>query len=79
VPPEVNPFFFASFAFIDGGGGEDGGAGGEGDILVANWQGHGPDNGHKGRQLLLFGPDGEYKEGWSFPETVSSLQGLLAL
>jgi hypothetical protein len=66
VPPEVRPYFYASFSVDDGG-----------DILVANWQGHGPDNGDDGRQLVLFGSDGEYKASWSFPETVSSLQGLL--
>ena len=71
VPPEVKPFFYAGFALV--GESEDS----AGNILVANWQGHGPDNGEKGRQLLLFGPDGEYKESWSFPETISSLQGLL--
>ncbi len=68
LPEEVNPFFYAAFCLTP-----------ENTILLANWQGHGPDNGHKGRQLLHFSYDGEFLESWSFPETISSLQGLLIL
>lgn len=68
VPSEVAPFFYASLR-------EDS----RGNLLVANWQDHGPDNGHKGRQLLQFSPEGNYLQGWSFPREISSLQGLLIL
>jgi len=68
VPEEVNPNFYASVRVAA-----------DGNILVANWQGHGPDNGHKGKQLVCFSPEGEYLAGWSFPDDISSLQGLLLL
>lgn len=68
VPKEVNPFFYAAFEIdIDG------------NLLVANWQGHGTENGLKGRQLLLFNPEGKFLDSWSFSNEVSSLQGLLIL
>jgi hypothetical protein len=67
VPAEVSPNFYASFEFLDRG------------MVVANWQGHGPANGAKGRQLVFFGPDGEYQGSWSDPERISSLQGILVL
>lgn len=67
VSPEVQPFFYASFAVDESG------------IFVANWQNHGPGNGHKGRQLLKFTLEGDYLEGWSWPDDISSLQGLLLL
>ncbi len=68
VPEELNPFFYASFSVCN-----------DDSILVANWQGHGPDNGGKGRQLIRFSAEGEYLESLSFPDHVSSLQGLLLL
>lgn len=68
VPAEVSPNFYASFEVL-----------GDGGLLVANWQGHGPDNGAKGRQLVEFGADGVYRGSWSDPERISSLQGLLVL
>jgi hypothetical protein len=68
VPPEVAPFFYASFQVLD-----------DGRILVANWQGHGPDNGDKGRQLLEFSPTGALLGSWSDPALISSLQGILVL
>ena len=67
VPPEVAPYFYASFERLSDGG-----------LLVANWQGHGPDNGGKGRQLVQFAADGSYVDSSSVPG-VSSLQGLLLL
>lgn len=66
VPDDVAPFFYASFVVLD-----------NGHILVANWQGHGPDNGHKGRQLLEFDADGGLVGSWSDAEKISSLQGIL--
>jgi len=66
VPDDVAPFFYASFVVLD-----------NGHILVANWQGHGEDNGHKGRQLLEFSADGSLLGSWSDAEKISSLQGIL--
>lgn len=68
VPADVAPFFYASFVVLD-----------NGHILVANWQGHGADNGHKGRQLLEFSVDGQLLASWSDPQRISSLQGILPL
>jgi len=68
VPDEVSPNFYASFELL-----------GDGGLLVANWQGHGPDNGAKGRQLLEFGPEGGFRAAWSDPTRISSLQGILVL
>jgi hypothetical protein len=66
VPGEVAPFFYASFEQLP-----------NGHLLVANWQGHGPDNGHKGRQLLEFDTARQVVGSWSAPERISSLQGIL--
>lgn len=66
VAKEVAPHFYASYALLP-----------DGDLLVANWQGHGPDNGPKGAQLLRFDPAGALVATWSAPQRISSLQGLL--
>lgn len=66
VPDEVAPFFYATFAVLE-----------NGHILVANWQGHGPDNGRQGRQLLEFDGGGNLLGSWSDPAKISSLQGIL--
>lgn len=68
MPDDVAPFFYACFQVLA-----------NGNLLVANWQGHGPDNGHKGRQLLEFSPAGELLGTWSDAQRLSSLQGLLVL
>lgn len=68
LPPEIVPNFYASFCLVP-----------DGSILLANWQGHGEDNGNKGRQLIQFSSDGSYLNSWSFPEVISSFQGLLIL
>lgn len=68
LPAEVAPFFYASFQQLD-----------DGRLLVANWQGHGPDNGHKGRQLLEFDAQRRLIGTWSAPQRISSLQGILVL
>lgn len=68
VPPEVAPFFYATFQQLD-----------DGRLIVANWQGHGPDNGAKGRQLLEFDGAGRLLGSWSDPDNISSLQGILIL
>ncbi|WP_053228382.1 hypothetical protein [Spirochaeta cellobiosiphila] len=68
VPEEIAPFFYAAFEILPDGG-----------VLVANWQGHGRDNGTKGKQLVEFDINGKYRGSWSNPERISSLQGLLLL
>ncbi|MFY7863960.1 hypothetical protein [Roseateles sp.] len=68
LPSQVAPFFYAAFQFLP-----------SNTVLVANWQGHGPDNGNKGQQLLEFGLDGELLATWSDPARISSLQGILVL
>lgn len=66
LPAQVAPFFYASYAHLP-----------DGQLVVANWQGHGPDNGHKGEQLLQFDTAGRLVGAWSARECISSLQGLL--
>lgn len=68
MPEEVSPFFYATFQALD-----------DGRILVANWQGPGTENGHKGRQLLEFSASGKLLDSWSDPHKISSLQGILVL
>jgi len=68
VPDEVSPHFYASFEMLP-----------DGRILAVNWQGHGPGQGHQGRQLVEFAADGTYLGSWSNPQRISSLQGLLLL
>lgn len=68
LPPEVEPFFYANFQVLD-----------DGRIVVANWAGHGPDNGAKGRQLLEFDAAGRLLGTWSDADKISSLQGILVL
>lgn len=51
-----------------------------GNIVVTNWQGHGPDQGKLGTQLLEFSPQGELVWSWKQnPEYFSSLQGVIIL
>ena len=66
VPQNVVPFFYATFRPLA-----------NGRLLVANWQGHGPDNGHKGCQLLEFNAERCVVGSWSAPDRISSLQGIL--
>lgn len=68
VPPEVNPFFYAMFQWLS-----------NGNIVLANWQGHGEGHGAKGVQLLEFDPRGEIVWRWSDAALISSLQGVLVL
>lgn len=68
VPDEVAPFFYASFAQLP-----------DGRLLVANWQGHGPDNGDKGCQLLEFDRGNRLVGTWSGGAWISSLQGILVV
>lgn len=68
VPSFVSPFFYAAFEILP-----------EGGVLVANWQGHGIDNGHKGRQLVEFDKHGQYVGSWSNGSRISSLQGFILI
>lgn len=68
-PKEVNPHFFAGFQVLK-----------NGNYLVTNWQGHGPNYGKSGNQLLEFTPEGELVWSWKQdPAKFSSLQGVIAL
>lgn len=68
LPETVRPFFYAMFQLLPGG-----------NIVLANWQGHGPGFGHSGVQLLEFDSGGGLVWSWSRPELISSLQGVLVL
>lgn len=68
VPTEVKPFFYAMFQPLP-----------NGNVVVANWQGHGEGFGASGIQLLEFDPTGAIVWQWSEAARISSLQGLLVL
>ncbi|MBX2844480.1 MAG: hypothetical protein KTR26_22145 [Flammeovirgaceae bacterium] len=51
-----------------------------GNLVVANWQGHGPDQGNEGTQLLEFSADGKLVWSWKQdPTKFSSIQGVIIL
>ena len=68
VPEKVRPFFYAMFQLLC-----------EGNIIVANWQGHGENLSASGIQLLEFNGAGEIVWMWSKADLISSLQGVLVL
>jgi hypothetical protein len=68
VPEKVRPFFYAMFQLLT-----------NGNLVLANWQGHGPGFGRSGVQLLEFNPAGEIVWSWSKADLISSLQGVLVL
>jgi hypothetical protein len=68
VPEAVHPYFYGTFQLLPGG-----------DVVVANWQGHGPGHGASGVQLLEFDPRGSIVWQWSDPSQTSSVQGVLVL
>lgn len=68
VPEKVRPFFYAMFQLLP-----------NGNVVLANWQGHGPGFGRSGVQLLEFNPAGEIVWSWSKVDLISSLQGVLVL
>ena len=68
VPEKVRPFFYAMFQLLR-----------NGNIVLANWQGHGPGFGNSGVQLLEFNAAGEIVWTWSKADLISSLQGVLVL
>jgi hypothetical protein len=68
VPPEVHPYFYGTFQLLP-----------NGDVIVANWQGHGTGHAASGVQILEFAPDGTIVWQWSDRHNVSSIQGVLVL
>ena len=68
VPAAVNPFFYAMFQLRP-----------SGNVVMANWQGHGEGFGEFGIQLLEFDPAGAIVWQWSDSTKISSLQGVLVL
>jgi hypothetical protein len=70
VDRPLSPFFFSGFQIL-----------GNGDILTANWQGHGPDHNGQGYQLLQY--DREGRLVWCFDQTtqpaVSSVNNVIAI
>ena len=64
----ANPNFYATFQILP-----------NGDVVVANWQGHGPGHGASGVQLLQFDRGGAIVWQWSDAKIISSLQGVLVL
>lgn len=68
VSENVRPFFYAMFQLLA-----------NGNIVLANWQGHGAGFGSSGVQLLEFNSVGEIVWTWSKAELISSLQGILVL
>lgn len=68
-PENVAPHFYAGFRFLP-----------SGNILVTNWQGHGPGNGAKGVQLIEYDPRGNVVWRWlQDPGFVSSLHAVLPI
>jgi hypothetical protein len=70
VPAEVHAHFYALFQLLP-----------NGDVVLANWQNHGPGHGKEGIQLLEFNPAGKIVWEWNNAQklTFSSLQGVLVL
>jgi hypothetical protein len=68
-PDEVRPNFYAGHQILS-----------NGNIVVTNWQGHGPKFGSSGVQLLEYTPAGELAWSWlQDPVKYSSLQGVIVL
>jgi hypothetical protein len=68
VPAEVHPYFYATFQLLA-----------EGDVVVANWQGHGAGHNDSGVQILEFDPKGAIVWEWNDRAFVSSVQAVLVL
>jgi hypothetical protein len=68
-PANVRPHFYAGFQILQ-----------NGNMVVTNWQGHGPKFGSSGLQLLEYTPAGNLVWSWKQDaEKFSSLQGVLIL
>ncbi len=68
VPAGVHPYFYATFQLLP-----------NGDVVVANWQGHGAGHNDSGVQILEFDPKGAIVWEWSDRAFVSSVQAVLVL
>lgn len=68
TPKEINTNFYATFQLLP-----------NHDVVVANWQGHGPTHGASGKQLVEFNQKGEVQWTWSDASMISSLQGVMVL
>ncbi|MEO5564673.1 MAG: hypothetical protein ABIR18_14605 [Chitinophagaceae bacterium] len=68
-PANVHPHFYAGFQILK-----------NGNMIVTNWQGHGPNFGKNGTQLLEYSPAGKLVWSWQQDATkYSSLQGVIVL
>lgn len=68
-PAEVNPNFYGGFQILS-----------NGNYVVTNWQGHGPNFGNSGIQLLEYSPSGKLIWSWKQDATkYSSIQGVIVL
>jgi len=68
VPARVRPYFYAMFQLLP-----------NGDVVIANWQGHFAGHNNSGVQLIELDPQGALVWEWSDRAFVSSLQGVLVL
>jgi hypothetical protein len=68
VPAEVHSYFYATFQLLP-----------NGDVVVANWQGHGAGHNYSGVQILEFDPKGAIVWEWNDRAFVSSVQAVLVL
>ena len=68
MPAVLNARFYATFQILP-----------NGHIVLANWQGHGPDHGASGIQLFELDPTGAVVWQWSEASLISSLQAVLVL
>jgi hypothetical protein len=67
-PAGVNPYFYGMSQIMP-----------NGDVVVANWEGHGAGHGNAGIALLEFNASGTIVWQWNKPAIISSLQGVLVL
>jgi hypothetical protein len=68
VPTRIHPYFYAMFQMLP-----------DGDIVVANWQGHRAGHNNEGVQLVEFDPADNIVWEWSDRAFVSSIQAVLVL
>jgi hypothetical protein len=68
VPAGVRPYFYATFQLLP-----------NGDVVVANWQGHGAGHNDSGVQILEFDSKGAIVWEWNDRAFVSSVQAVLVL
>jgi len=50
-----------------------------GNIVVCNWTGHGPNDGAKGVQIVEYNPAGELVWKWHDPKRAGSINGVIVL